>query len=520
MRTSSARWADLFLILAVLFGIMVRFAPTLLAHATINDGGMFYTMIDEIKGNGFGLPAYTAYNQLNIPFTYPPLSLYVGALLSALGIPTGEIVRWLPPLVSSLSILAFYWMARQMLGSKATASIAAVAYALMPRSFSWYVMGGGLSRSFGILFLLLTCASAWILFSQPSWRRLGLTAAFGAGAVLSHPETALHTLAACGLIWLFRGRNRRGSRDALLVAIAVLVLTIPWWATVVAQHGLDPIRSALNAGGHSGYFWTAWLTMDFAEERFVTVLTVMGLIGFMVQCISRQWFLPAWLLMPFVVEPRSATAIAALPLAILAGCGLADFIIPKVAALAGGNTAEGSDWTAHMSRNKAVRVVVAYVLVLAFLGAFTYDLSLATYVVPTSSRAAMQWIRQNTQTDGRFLVLTGRTDPFSDPSAEWFPALAQRTSESTIQGREWTLGAGFMPFLKDLSTLQGCLNGSPACLDDWATSHGVQFEYVYIEKPLEASAPTPSGLLTYQLRQDAAYALVFENSGVAVFQRK
>ncbi len=208
MRNNQSHWADLFLLLSVILGAVVRFAPTMIARSPINDGGMFYAMIGDLKANGFLLPAFTSYNHLNIPFAYPPLSLYVGALLSGLGIPTIEIMRWLPPLVSTLSILAFYWMASMMLGSRPTAALSAMAYALMPRSFSWYVMGGGLSRTFGILFLLLACGSAWALFSQRGRKYLWLTAVFGAAAVLSHPETGLHTAAACLLIWLFKGRSR------------------------------------------------------------------------------------------------------------------------------------------------------------------------------------------------------------------------------------------------------------------------------------------------------------------------
>ncbi len=333
MRNNQSHWADLFLLLSVFLGAVVRFAPTMIAHSPINDGGMFYAMIGDLKANGFLLPAFTTYNHLNIPFAYPPLSLYAGALLSGLGIPTIEIMRWLPPLVSTLSILAFYWMASVMLGSRPTAALSAMAYALMPRSFSWYVMGGGLSRTFGILFLLLACGSAWALFSQGGRKYIWLTALFGAAAVLSHPETGLHTAAACLLIWLFKGRNRTGLRDALLVGFGVILLTSPWWGTVLAQHGLAPFRSALNTGGHGGLFWLPWLTFDFAEERFVSLFTVLGLIGLAAACIRRQWFLPAWLLLPFLIEPRSAMAIAALPLAILAGLGLADFVIPRLASL-------------------------------------------------------------------------------------------------------------------------------------------------------------------------------------------
>jgi hypothetical protein len=514
------RWDLLFTLFAVGFGALVRFAPTLLAGFPINDGGMFYAMIEDLKSNRLLLPATSSYNYLNIPFAYPPLSLYAGAILSATGIPTGEIIRWLPPLVSTLSIMAFFWMASQMTGSGKIASISAVAYALMPRSYSWYVMGGGLSRSFGILFLLLTCGSAWILFERPSWERMAVTALFGTGAILSHPETAVHTVTTCILIWFFRGRTARGLRDAVLVALGVVMLTSPWWGSVILQDGIGPFSSAMLTGDHNGLFWLPILTFNFAQEPFAPILTFLGMIGLLVRIIRREWFLPAWLMLPFVLEPRSATAIAAIPLAILAGYGLADFVIPKIASLSSHGISDAADWTMYMQDIKAVRIAIGYVLFFVFLGAFAYDLSLATYVIPAPSRAAMQWVGANTPAHGRFLVLTGRTDPFSDGSAEWFPVLAHRTSVNTIQGQEWILGREFMPFFNDLSVLESCLNAGASCLTDWAAAHGVQYDYVYLEKPLEQNAAGPSGLLLHELRQDAAFTLVYENDGAAIFQRK
>src|ERR1700690_887428 len=225
MRKNQIGWADFFFLLSVLFGAVVRLLPTVETGSPINDGGMFYVMITDLRSNHFLLPAFTSYNHLNIPFAYPPLSFYVAGLISSIGISTLDVLRWLPPLISTLSILAFYWMASLMLTSRPKASLATLVYALMPRLFSWYVMGGGLSRSFGVLFLLLACASTWALFTQRAPKYILWTALFGAGAILSHPETGLHTAAACALIWLFKGRSSHAIRDALLVALGVIILT-------------------------------------------------------------------------------------------------------------------------------------------------------------------------------------------------------------------------------------------------------------------------------------------------------
>ncbi len=520
MRTDPNRWASLFLFISVVFGAVVRFAPTVMAGSIINDGGMFYVMIADLKASRFVLPVFTSYNNFRIPFVYPPLSLYFGGLLSWMGVPTAEVLRWLPPLISSASIFAFYWLAALILNSRNKAALATMAYALMPRSFSWYVMGGGLSRAFGVFFLLLACASAWALFTQPAPKYVALTALFGAGTVLSHPETGLHAAAACALIWLFKGRSKRGIADAIMVAIGVIVLSSPWWAAALAQHGLGPFRSALDTGGHSGLFWVPWLTVNFAEEPFVTLLTVLGLTGLAIQAIRRDWFLPAWMLAAFAVEPRSAPAIAALPLAILAGCALSDFVIPNIALFAARADTGARDWTIHMSQSGVSRVVLGYVLFSAFLGAFAYDTNLASYVIPTDGLSAMKWIQDNTAPRSRFIVLTGSADPFADPTGEWFPALTSRTSENTIQGREWLLGNDFTPFLNSLEPLQACLNQAPACVEAWATANKAGFDYIYIAEPMDKASAQPSNLLATELRQDQGYRLAFQNGNVAIFARK
>ena len=519
MRNRQFGWAELVLAFTIIFGALVRFVPTVLAHSVINDGGLFYTMMGEIRGNGFLLPLFTTYNHLSIPFAYPPLSLYLGALLSATGIPASSVIRWLPPLLSTLCIPAFYWMALQLLGARGTASLATLAYALMPSSFSWYVMGGGLSRALGILFLLLTCASAWRLFERPSVQRAAITAVFGAGAVMSHPETGLHTLAVGILIWLFRGRTRHGLRSALMVALGVLALSSPWWLTVILRHGLAPVLSALNTGGHSGLFWLPLVTFDFAEETFVTLFTALALIGLAMRCIQREWLLPVWILIAFVVEPRSASAIATLPLALLAGVALGDFVLPNLEKVALGAQADFGDWTSGMDRTAAMRIVLAYVMLSGLVGAFSHGLSLATYVVPDASQAALQWVKASTPPGSRFIVLTGRSEPFSDPTVEWFPTLTDRTSVNTIQGREWILGRKFTAFRTDLDVLASCPNAGPGCLTAWAARWMTGFEYVLLEKP-GGKVGVASSLLEYRLRQDAGYRVAFENAAAVIFQHK
>ena len=238
-------WPALFLFTALLFGAVVRFWPVITNGFPLNDGGMFYTMIRDLKLNHYLLPEFTSYNFADILFAYPPLGFYIAASISDL-LPVSElaILLWLPALVNTLSILVFYKLAEQILPSRMSAALAVLIYALSPRAFLWQVMGGGITRAFGMLFLLLMLWQAVQLFKEYTHKRLLLTVLFGAGAVLSHPQTALHAALGGALIFVFYGRIRRGIISAFSTALGVAVLTSSWWVTVLSRYGVQPFISA------------------------------------------------------------------------------------------------------------------------------------------------------------------------------------------------------------------------------------------------------------------------------------
>ena len=361
-KITPAQWQSLFLLLFVLFGGWLRFAPTILAGDVINDGGMFYSMAQDLHENHYILPETISYNGLNVPFAYPPLPFYMTALLSDIfGIPLIEIFRWIPALVSTFSILAFYLLAKAILQSSAPAVLATAAFAFLPRAYTWFVMGGGVSRALGQFFLLLTVWSAYQLFSHRQVKFIILTAFFGTLVSLSHPGQWLHAVVLCAFLWLIL--DWKAFPQALAVAFGVALLTAPWWLTVVLRHGIAPFLSASQTGGLSVLFWLPLVIPSFAEEQFITIFTIFGLLGIAIQLIRRQFLLLLFFLIPFLVDPRSAPSIAVLPLAMLAGIGLNDLVLPGVAATEGADAPlPGNNWPEFFTAHRPVRWVLGYFL--------------------------------------------------------------------------------------------------------------------------------------------------------------
>ncbi len=163
----------------------------------MNDGGLFASYVDDILRTGQALPMWTSYNSLDGPFAYPPLAFIATAGLETV-IPLGTVewLRWIPLAASIATVPAFFLLALVLAPSRVHAAVAAFAFAFVPRSFEWLVMGGGLTRAPGFLLAILA------VYLGIRFLKLGGRAWLGAGiclglTVLTHPRPACSRPSAC-----------------------------------------------------------------------------------------------------------------------------------------------------------------------------------------------------------------------------------------------------------------------------------------------------------------------------------
>src|SRR4051812_26670534 len=142
---------------AIVLAAAIRTFLVLSRDFPLNDGALFYLMTKELGAHGFQLPVATAYNGAGIPFAYSPLGFYLTAFLHTVGgFDLANLLRVLPLIFSSLCVVAFYLLARELTASRATLVATLCTFAVLPRSFLWLIMGGGLTRSIGFMFAILT----------------------------------------------------------------------------------------------------------------------------------------------------------------------------------------------------------------------------------------------------------------------------------------------------------------------------------------------------------------------------
>ncbi len=467
-RLNTNEQATLILLFAFIFGAWFRLMPALLAGFPINDGGMFYTMIRDLQANHYIAPMFTTYNHGFIPYAYPPLGFYVGAFLSdILNISPMVILRWLPGFVNALCIPAFYFFAKEILKDKFQSAVATLVYALIPHLTSWHSMGGGLTRSFGMLFMLITLVYVHRMFEQEDVKNLWKAALFGGLTTLSHPEAPIYTTAIALFIWVMKSRSLKGALNGMLIALGVLLIAGPWYATVLYQHGLEPFKSISQTGAHS---FSAILKLFnihlLTEEPYLGILSVLGVLGVGALVVKNDYFIPLMLVVIFWAQPRSAHIMGNVPLAMAAGFFITEVVLPGLLKL--------------QTNKKALTAFFIIAGLYIFRNSVSYANSLSEWVLPEPERNAMQWVGDHTPEGSKFLVISGDTNAFCDPVNEWFPALSNRRSLTTVQGSEWLLNDGFGNNMIQIQELQACMNDGLECFTRELKNFDGTFDYVYI----------------------------------------
>jgi len=499
--------AKLLLLASILLGGWFRFFPAFLAGFPVNDGGMFFVMMKDLQANHFLPPLFTSYNQLDIPFAYPPLTLYLGAALNnLLGLSLLDILRWLPALVNTACIPALYLLAKELLEDDLQAALSAFAFALTPHLMDWLSMGGGLTRSFGTLPQIMTALFAYRLIARGGKTNIGWTILFGGLTVLSHTESTVFAIALPILFWLFKSRNRTGLVHGLWVALGVIALAGPWYGLVVSRYGIETLLSALRTGGHTPL--VALLLFDIralTAEPFLDLLGALGILGVITLTVHRRYLVPALLVTIYLVETRSAHTVGNIALAMGAGTFLAEVLLPAL-------------------QN---RITLLLALTAPFLlgNAIYHGYVVSLDHVSNADRSAMEWVAHNTPADSRFLVLTGEPTAMCDSVGEWFPALTGRHSLTTVQGREWTIGAELEEVLQRRIAIEACLDGDLACLEQEIGYFGAP-DYIYISANIptnsckELKKPLPTRSLVLSLAGSPDYQVEYQDEDVFIFSKK
>lgn len=525
-----SRWWRWYAVLGVLVFVPV-YAVYFLTHPYPSlGGGLFLMMGEEIASHGYTLPAEIPYYTAGgIPFSYPPLMLFVVGVLLDLGAPPLALARVLPGVLVAGTLVVYAVAAAELLESRRQGAFAAIVVATAPPVLHLTLTAGGTVRAAALLFTSAGIYTGVRLFRTGSRTWLFASVGLFGATLLTHPLYTVFFGVSYLVFYVCLDRTLHGLLYGAAVAAGGLALAAPWWLPVVSTHGFDVFVQASNTHGSVGY--GSWYRNFPAETGPLPSLwPPLAILGGVFLLVRRRPLLPVWFVTTGFLTGRGeyllvigAMMVAMLLFEVVPFLRRTENAVLEALEARDGTKAVSDAWNrlAAQLRSNGPHVCVLVVLILGSIATYGTT-SAALYVaggesddelpmfVHDSDVEATKWVRTNTTENASFVVI--------GDVAEWFPLLADRTSLVVPQGSEWKGTRGRQMHLRD--QLRPCLNAT--CLTAQLNQSGLKPDYVYLSSVgyNRQQGDRRWTHLGRSLRQSSDYEVVFENQGVLIVRRR
>jgi hypothetical protein len=472
-------------ILLIAFGIgsVVRIQFISDIDYPVNDGGLFYSMTEDLIDNGLRLPKFTSYNNEQIPYAYPPLAFYFMAVIKlATKQPLLQLYRIVPMMVNILVVGAFYLFSSKIIRDRVIMSLSVMIFALLPRTYQWFIMGGGITRGLGFLFATLALACIWAMFSDQS-KKLDIVGAilFSSACVLSHPETSLFVIFMAGVFLTYHRISWINLKKGLIVAAGVVVCIAPWILAVYMRHGWDPFLVASGTGHGDWLEIKNFLTLNFGFENklFLPIVTTLALLAVFLKRDRLTYTLSASILLGYYLFPRSGPNLLTLLVSIVAAIGFSEVLL-----FSGQDGDQRASLVNTLESNLKPKLILTFFVIYLVLGAYSFR-----YITERDELAMTDdllnvyaWLEENAGQDDKIMFYpVAGVDRFwwNDFAAEWFPALTTKSNINTVQGSEWVEGQ-FQERVTEYEELRLCKDLGPDCVAAWEAKNTLKLNYLVI----------------------------------------
>ncbi len=475
--------AVVLLMIAFVIGTIVRIQYVSGTDYPVNDGGLFYQMVEDLLDNGLRIPAYTTYNNDQIPFAYPPLAFYLIAILKLISNQSLlQLFSIFPLAISILVIVAFYFFSSVIFKDRIKIALSVLFFALLPRTYQWFIMGGGATRGLGFLFAILALTCIWKVFSEKtSWKNIVGAIVFSAGCVLSHPETSLFVIFMAGVFFSYHQFGWTNFKKGLIIAAGVLICIAPWLFTLLSYHGITPFRGA-GATGHGEWLEIKnFLTLNFGFENsmFLQIVSIFALLALFFKKDKLTYFLSASIVIGYFLFPRSGPNLLTMVIAPLAAGGFYEILV-----LSASQGNQRSTFVESLERSSKAKAILAFVVIYLMLGAFSFKYIIESDQLFLSEDllSVYSWLEENADQDDQILIYpVAGADRYwwNDYATEWFPALTTKSNLTTVQGYEWVEGE-YQNRVVEYYQLRTCVEIGPVCVDQWESRNGILIKYLVL----------------------------------------
>jgi hypothetical protein len=431
------------LLLVVGWACVIRVVPSIVELYTdgtvtpYHSGGLYYAFVDAIRQNQFVAPhTIPNYTYGGVPFVYPPLAFYLAALVSMLGGLAPASILGINVVLSCASVVAFAIFVQKLAVAPWGRVAAVAAFGTMPQTFAEHLPGEGLAESLGTFCLLMLLFQLHTFAAAASWRRAWWCGVWLAANVLAAPGTA------CAAPLLFLGwvayslarpgalpRRRLAAYAAWTVACSLFVAA-PYLLHVLRIYPLQTLMDVFR-GERGGSSLVGTIASALIPKRAdgPPVWHYLAIFGMLSMFRRKRWGWGVTVLVTAAI-PRENGWLVSVPVAMLAGHGVADLIVPALAHLRHGFQHRPLVRRGLLSASglAAAYAMVGIPVVVLTTAVQRNALDYTSYV--TSGEAAyLRHLADTTAPDTTLLVIGNEI--------EWVPLLANRTVLNVSYGSEW-----------------------------------------------------------------------------------
>ncbi len=385
--------------------------------------GLYAQASRQIALSNFRLPLEVHfYGPGDLPFAYPPLAFYAMAAFLDLGISPLTYLRFIPPLLSFLSLILLYLLGLRLTHSRLGAAAAVGLSAASPALYMAHTWAAGVVRALAFLFLL----AGLYLFDRAVRQDRPISPIFAGISfglvVLTHLSYAWF-LALCFLCWLVTNPNRQAMKAAAFSAGVGILIVAPWGYVMLSRYGTAPFLSALSTHGNGAFLaaatqpraLAAWVAYNLRVITAVPFLILLVALGLALLLALREFTLPLLFgLSVLLLSPEGDR-----------------FIIVVAALLAGASAGAAAAWLsrfpwADTANRLVLGLVVIYGMVLGFRAIRDSRPQLQDGALDLG-----RYVQSTTSAGTRYVMLAAPNE------AEWFPFLLQREPLASKWGAEW-----------------------------------------------------------------------------------
>lgn len=404
------------------------FRNAILQSPPMGYAGMFALMAEQLVEGNFRIPSYVPYyGPGGTPFAYPPLGLYILALLVQMTGKTLTILRFLPPLLSLLALIPLYFLALELSTSKLAAVLAIVLVSASPVLHVAHAWAAGIVRAPAFGFCLATLLYYHRCINNFVWRNLLMAGFFLGMTILTHLSYALFAVLWIS-VWTLFTSLRKYSVVALFVAITGLFVALPWVVLIISRHSPIVFTNALVSHGNGGFIFaltsweqlTWWLKMNMHAVLDSHFLTFMVGLGIVYEIMRKRVALVAVFFSVALILSDDERFLLTTGF-FLAGIGLAQ----GVHSLLHRATGQWLLWT---------RLGITLLTIGILVYSWNDGLNRIIKYYPRLDSATLdlgEYVQKNTRTDSIYLALTPQDE------AEWLPYMLRRQPYVAQWGSEW-----------------------------------------------------------------------------------